>query len=74
LSALLTIHAGIQLATGSGTLRVGRIPEAAVHHFLHAPLVQAPLHEDVTTPVSIEGAGGVAHDAMGVVLTADSLT
>ena len=71
---LLTTRAGIQLTTGSGALRVGGIAEAAVHHLLHAPFDQAPLHEDVAATVSIEGARGVAHDTMDAVLTADSPT
>src|SRR6266852_2905710 len=74
LTALLTTWAGSQLSTRSGTLRVGGIAEAAIHHFLRAPLEQAALYEDGTTTVSIEGARGVAHDTMGVVLTADRLT
>src|SRR5439155_3537290 len=48
--------------------------EAAIHHFLHAPLEQAPICEDGTTTVSIEGARGVAHYTMGGVLTVDCLT
>ena len=74
LTALLTTGAGIQLATRSGTVRAGGIAEAAIQHFLPAPLEQAPLHEDVTTTVSIEGARGVAHNPTGVVLTVDCLT
>jgi len=74
LTALLAARAGIQLAARPGTVLVARIAEAAIDHLLHASLDQAALHEDVATPVPVEGARGVAHDQMGVVLAADDLT
>lgn len=73
LITLLTTGARIQLATRSGTLRIGRVAEAAIQHLFETPLDEAPFDEDVLALVPIEGARRVAHHAMAMVLTMDGL-